>query len=835
MPKTKRKKAAPRPQPRRKGFLERHSSWIPLAVIFILLLIFFNEVIFGGKTFLPPDALAARSYRPFVQDALKRGIYPLWNPYIFSGMPSFASLSSAPFVDILGTIINGLLWLIRRIFPLPAFFRILLNYFLFGIFTYLLVKRKTGVGLAALFSALTLIFMPAVVGYSAFGHNTKLLTACFIPLVFYLVDELLETRRLLFFAAIALAIGLQLLRAHIQIAYYSFLMVALYTLYWVILKLSREKQITPVLKSVGLLLGALLLGFAISSWLYLSVYEYSHYSIRGGAKGGLSYEYATSWSFSPKEMLTFLIPSFMGFGGQTYWGKMPFTDFPLYMGIVPLILAGLAFIFRRDRYTWFLLILGIFALLVSFGKEFPVLYNPMFKLLPYFNKFRVPAMIQILLEFSVAILAGLGLAELWKAREYSSAQQRALRRYLLTFGGICGLLFLVVLFSKGSYLNWVASSGKVVNPLLQRRSYNMALGDAFKMILLFGATAALVWYYWRGKLQRTLFGLGVLALLVIDLWSVDFKLAKPRPKADEWAFFKEDEVVRFLKKRLSTEGPFRILPVYDPKPPNWYMYHLIPSAYGYHPAKLRIYQEMLEYFGLPERFFQKFLKQVTQEGRRVVVLRSPEEIPQRERAAHNAILDMLNVRYLVCPYPIPDPDYQLVLDGTKKIYENTTALPRAFFVKRVLLMKAKDEIFRFFQSGNFNPGEVAILEEDPPFAIEPTEENRVRITHYDIHEIRLEAEVVKPALLVLSEIYYPGGWRALVDGQQRRIYKTNYLLRSVFLEPGHHTVIFRFQPQTFRLGLGITVFTFVGMLGAGIRAFFRERKRRILQKGKSKT
>lgn len=821
MPKAKRKKAAPKPQ---KGFLESHSSWIPLAVIFILLLIFFNEVLFGGKTFLPPDALAARSYRPFVQQALKRGIYPLWNPYIFSGMPSFASLSSAPFVDILGTIINGILWLFRRIFPLPAFFRILLNYFLFGTFTYLLVKRKTGVRLAALFSALTMIFMPAVVGYSAFGHNTKLLTACFIPLVFYLVDELLKTRSLLFFAATALAIGLQLLRAHIQIAYYSFLMVALYTLYWIILKLSREKQITPVLKSVGLLLGALLVGFAISSWLYLSVYEYSHYSIRGGAKAGLSYEYATSWSFAPKEMLTFLIPSFMGFGGQTYWGKMPFTDFPLYMGITPLILAGLAFILRRDRYTWFLLILGIFALLVSFGKEFPILYNPMFKLLPYFNKFRVPAMIQILLEFSVAILAGLGLAELWKARQPSLAQQRALRRYLLTFGGICGLLFLLVLFSKGGYLNWVASSGKVVNPLLQRRSYNMALSDAFKMILLFGATSALVWHYWRGKLQRTLFSLAVLALLLIDLWSVDFKLAKPKPKTDEWAFFKEDEVVRFLKKRLSTEGAFRILPVYDPQPPNWYMYHFIPSAYGYHPAKLKIYQEMLESFGLPERFFQKFLKHITREGQRMVVFRSPQEIPPKERAAHNAILDMLNVRYLVCPYPIPDPDYQLVLDGRKKIYENTTALPRAFFVKRVLVMKAKDEIFRFFQSGNFKPGEIAILEEEPPFAIQPTEDNQVRLSYYDIQEIRLEAEVVKPALLVLSEIYYPAGWKALVDGQPRRIYKTNYLLRSVFLEPGHHTVIFRFQPQTFRLGLGITIFSFIGIIGVGVRALLQQRR-----------
>ena len=333
------------------GLFERHDLWIPLAVIFLLLLIFFNQVLFGGKTLLPPDSLAARSYRPFVQDALKRGVYPLWNPYIFSGMPSFASLSSAPYVDLLGDIINGLLWPFRKLFSLPNFWRILINYFLFGAFAFLLLWEKTRSRPAALFSALSLVFMTPVIAFAAFGHNTKLLTACLIPLVFYLTDRLLETRRLVFFPALGLALGLQLLRAHVQMAYYSFLMLGIYVVYRGIIALREGDK--GIWKGIGLWFGSVAVSIVMSSWLYLSVFEYSHYSIRGGTKGGLSYDYAASWSFWPVEMLTFLIPSFMGFGGNTYWGHMPFTDFPLYMGVIPIIFAGVALVLRRDRYTWF--------------------------------------------------------------------------------------------------------------------------------------------------------------------------------------------------------------------------------------------------------------------------------------------------------------------------------------------------------------------------------------------------------------------------------------------------------------------------------------------------
>lgn len=140
-----------------KKYLNKHPNTLPPLILFVLLLIFFNEVMIGGKTFSPPDRLNSQSMQPFIQGALNRGIYPLWCPYIFSGMPSFSSLASAPYMDILGDIIKVILWPFKTIFPLPDFMGVFINYFLFGLFTYIFLMKKAGVRIIALFAALAMV------------------------------------------------------------------------------------------------------------------------------------------------------------------------------------------------------------------------------------------------------------------------------------------------------------------------------------------------------------------------------------------------------------------------------------------------------------------------------------------------------------------------------------------------------------------------------------------------------------------------------------------------------------------------------------------------------
>ncbi|MDZ7260782.1 MAG: hypothetical protein ONB05_01500, partial [candidate division KSB1 bacterium] len=220
MTKKKHKKAGP-PSPKKVSqkppFFSQHPGWLTVILILVLLLIFYHEVVFEGKTLLAPDALNSLSYRPFIKDALQRGIYPLWLPYIFSGMPSFASLASAPYINIFDGLINGILGAIRKVVPLTEFAHILVNYLLFGCLIYLLLRTRKASVEAGLFAAIAVIFMPQFIAFSAFGHNTKLLSTVLIPLIFLLVDQLLEKRNLLFLALTALAIGFQLLRAHVQV------------------------------------------------------------------------------------------------------------------------------------------------------------------------------------------------------------------------------------------------------------------------------------------------------------------------------------------------------------------------------------------------------------------------------------------------------------------------------------------------------------------------------------------------------------------------------------------------------------------------------------------
>ena len=192
-------------------YLNKHPNFLPLTILGVLLLIFFHEAVFGGKTLVSSDKLNSISVSSFIKDALGRGIFPLWCPYLFGGMPSFASLMSAPFVDI----INTLFWFIRKVVPTPDIYRIILNYFLFGLFTYILLMRKTGVRFVALFAALAMVFQPSVIGFAAFGHNSKLGVAVLIPIIFLLLEEFVEKRQLRYFGFLGLAMGIQLLRGYL--------------------------------------------------------------------------------------------------------------------------------------------------------------------------------------------------------------------------------------------------------------------------------------------------------------------------------------------------------------------------------------------------------------------------------------------------------------------------------------------------------------------------------------------------------------------------------------------------------------------------------------------
>lgn len=814
-----------------------------ILLIGVLLVILYHKTLINGKPFLGGDQLkATMCYSPFIEEAIDHGIYPLWNPYIFSGMPSFASLSAVPLINLVDTATNYLI----KIFTDNDFVRIFLNYLFFGWVMFLLLRRfKLSYG-ASLFAAVAVVFIPQYVAFGVHAHNTKLLSLVLIPLILYLVDNLLEKRNLLYFALTSLALGFQLFRAHVQVCFYTYLLIGFYFVFYSIVRYKEDKSLTRILQSGALLLGTFILAFCLSSIIYLSVYEYSHFSIRGGGtEGGLSYDYATGWSFSPLEMLTFFVPSFVGFGGNTYWGPMGFTDYPLYMSIIILYLIGVSLLIKRNRLIWFFSFVALFSLIVSFGKHFPLLYYPMFELIPFFNKFRIPSMIHILLDISAVILAAFGLNEIIQLRKERLSpiyekKMKQLVRYSFIFWGFCVLISLFLLEGQKSYndlaidtqlsiiIEQLKTQGysesqieqnmdyirqNVAQNVIQQKQFpkpfKMAQKDSLKMELFFMITFGLIFAYLKKKLTHTSLVTMLIALVVIDLLWVDFKIVNDKLNQNEAnsiqpeRYFRETEVVKFLKQQQGNED-FRIYSEIDD--PNWYLYFLIQNVNGYNAAKLRIYQEMIE-----------------------------------KMQFNPKMLSMLNTKYIITNRT-ELPGCQIVPgfeNKPAKVFESNSALPRAFFVNKDTVFVNKNstpgldssnkdrqaKIFQFLKSESFKADEIAILEEPPPFSIEPSDNNHLEITGYDIQKITLKAVVDKPAHLVLSEIYYPAGWKAYVDGRETKIYKTNYVLRSIFLQPGDHEIEFVFKPSSFKIGAIISIITFIVLIAILAYSILRQKRR----------
>jgi hypothetical protein len=311
---------------------------------------------------------------------------------------------------------------------------------------------------------------------------------------------------------------------------------------------------------------------------------------------------------------------------------------------------------------------------------------------------------------------------------------------------------------------------------LKHMRFEILWKDLLKFGILGTLLAGSSWAYLNGKLRAGVYSSLAVAIAVIDLWIVDAKYISPVPSSSVEQGFRQDATVAFLKNQ---EGLFRIFPVGQLFMDNTYAYHGLQSLAGYSPAKLKIYQTMID--------------------------SSLEHSVDPAFPWNINILNMLNVRYLVVPGLLPENTKveQVYVDQTRRIvtYRNPHALPRAWFVSEAVTTHGDAETFALLNSSGFNPARTAILEVVPPGPITPQDSARIpAITEYRARRIVLKTETTGTALLVLSEVYYPAGWKAYIDGQETEILRTDYILRSVLVPAGAHEVVFRFDPPTYRTG-----------------------------------
>jgi Bacterial membrane protein YfhO len=803
---------------------------LSVAFLFAVTLFLFRGIIFNNAAFSAGgDTAAALSYQKAGQTIKDtQGIDPLWMPYFFSGMPTFGNVAYVPhnvsYLQTAAVAVLNLLYLNGTWTWLVVF------YFLSGVFMFFLMRIWHTSRLAALIAALTFMLSPYGIGLAGEGHGSKLMALSYLPLVFLLTHLVFEKRNLLSFGLLATAIGTLLLTNHMQIVYYDLMVVGLYLLYHVVRDARKETLLA--VKKILLFAGALLIGFMISSYIYLSVYEYSTYSIRGsgvpGTSGGLTWDYATNWSWHPQELLTLLIPSFFGFQTPMYWGTMPFTNSTIYVGIIPILLSLLALAYRRNAITIFMALLTGIVFLISFGKHFPFFYQLLFDYFPFFNKFRTPAMILHFLAFTTAILGAFGFDYLVDLREKGKEGDSAnLQKILMYVLYAIGALFILALVFRSSLFGFLSSfmfdrPGELEQYRMQvgqqapryiarlhEERFDLLMKDLLKFCVIAAVSAGAVLLYLRRTIRMPLFATAVVAILLVDLIIVinDGEFIKPKPSVSLDQSFQPGETVAYLKKQ---PGLFRIYPVADPYNDNTYAYHGLQSVGGYSPAKLKIYQEMVDSAGL-----------------------YPPRLPLQMN-----ILDMLNARYFVVPGRLPDPGRLEVVnvEQTKGLvtYFNPDALPRAWFVDTVVVAPTKEELFGVLLSPGFNPARTAVVSENLPEDVSTSDSTNVEVTSYGAHEIHVATYSTRQSLLVLSEIYYPAGWEAFIDGKATTIFRTNSILRSVIVPAGMHEIVFRFHPPLYEIGWTLSqagwglaaLFVLIGLWRMpGVRAKVRGRER----------
>lgn len=821
-------------------------SW---GVILVLVLIFFADAIFTGKNFLSQgDNVAFYSFIPYLKAAKAAGEFPLWVPYIFSGMPSLASFLAAGerTWDIVGL----------TLFSIPKFFgeltandttRLALWYIIYGWGVYSLMRVKRHHRLVAIFSSVAAIFSTFVIVWVMIGHSTKPVSIATLPWILLSLERMRERFSLTNLFIVTLAMIALVTATHPQMMFYMGCAAVIYLLTELIIRLVTKQGALSVLKAGAGLAAATLIAVGTHADMFLATRGYTEYSTRGSApivqmrdknadqSGGNDYEYATNWSFSPGEMTTFLIPNYYGFGNmpaklpgsareqQTnlYWGQMPFTDAANYMGIGVLLLAIVGILFnRRDPFVIFLTVLGLFSLLLSFGKNFPLLYDVFYNYVPSFNKFRAPSMALCLLQFATPVLAGYGLSAVLRWHQKKEMKKTATWIVSLTSAFLV-MGFVYTTISEPTYKRSVAEALAEKNPEQLKSpedvsaQYTQVVFDNMKsdwiasgfIVVGFGLLIMLIV---RGSISPRVALPLAIVLALIDLWRVDARPYEPREGSPEKNVFRRYDVVDFIK---SDPGVFRIADVSGALPANWWAYFLIENVHGYSSAKLRLYQDMLD---------------VAARGS------GQEPVPGNSVITSPFMWDLLNVKYIVSRQQIGTMPaaFQSSMAGFY-VYKNENFLPRAWFVDSVMVERSAASVLYKLRDGSFDPRKTAWVESDVKGHVTPPDSaTTLRITGKGNHNLAIETNNTNASFMVVSEIYYPE-WHCYLDGSEIPIYKTDFLLRGVVVPAGEHIVEFRFESPSFEHGQTISMASNGAALLIGFAGLFMDRRRKKTETGVS--
>lgn len=761
---------------------------------FALVALLFYYPLLSGKTLLQSDIRQYQGMSRQLQEHREAtGEETYWIDNAFGGMPTYQLGAKFP-ADVLQPIYS-----LFRILPRPAH---ILFLYLLGVYLVLLILKKPWP--VALFGSLAFGFSTYLLIILQVGHNTKALAVSFFPFVFGGVLLLLQKRWFWGVLMSSLALGMQIRANHYQMTYYLLMLLGLLVLVYGYHSL-KNKQTKSFLQSLGALIASGILALGFNATPLLATAEYTDFSTRGkselkqNADGspkeqstGLDFDYITEYSYGIFESLNLIAPRVQGGGSSedlgtkhgvydflidngaspnqarefsknvpTYWGEQPILEAPAYIGITVFFFALFGFFFSRGPLRTTLALGALFSLLLSWGKNLSFLTAFFVSYFPLYNKFRAVSSIQVVLEFCLPMLAAMGLFHV-----FYSTQKLELKRFL-KIAAIPIVLFAMVLLTQGmlsfsgandAYFKEIYGTALVSQ--IREARISIFQSDLFRGILFCVLLTSLIYLYQTKKIKRGLALSLVIGLLIIDLIGISNRYI------DREAF---------VSKRF-TNAPFRMTAA--------------DQALLQDQDRFRVYEPQLGLTGARTAYFHNALG-----GYHGAKPRRFEELFEAYSAQQNTgILDFLNVKYIL--YPEEE-------SGELKPLLNPNALGPAWMVSEIETKATPDALLEALKETDFKTTALVLDHELPAgFSKQYTLDSlaQITLTKAKPDQLTYRVQTTTPAFAVFSEMHYPKGWKATLDGKPVPIINVNYVLRGVQVPANASVIEFRFEPAVIKQG-----------------------------------
>ncbi|WP_449016350.1 YfhO family protein [Prevotella sp.] len=832
--------------------MRTYKKFLPDVVVVLVFAIisfaYFLVPVTQGKILFQHDASAGvGSAQELTEYQNRTGETTRWTNSIFGGMPTYQMSPSYQSTDGLSQVMNAYhLWLPDTVWFLFAYlfgFYILLRAFDF---------RQTLAALGSIMWAFSSYFLIII----AAGHLWKVMALAYLPPMIAGIVLAYRGRYLSGFIVTALFTAFEIKANHVQMTYY-YLFIIFFMVIAYLVKAVREKQLTGFMKSTGVVAAAAVIGIAINLSSLYHTWQYQKESMRGKSElvkknaanqtsSGLDRDYITQWSYGIDETLTLLVPDAKG--GATvplsknatamakadpqiqsmipqlydaipqYFGTQPGTSGPVYVGAFVLFLFILGLFIVRGSMKWALLAATVLSVLLAWGHNFMGFTNFFLDYIPMYAKFRTVASILVIAEFTIPLLAALALKKIVDEPEVLTKQMKFVYISLALTAGVALLIALfpgmMEPFISDQERQMITSiqgmDGNTANTILSNIATMreaMVSADAWRSVIIILIGFALLFLYKMKKLRAEYMVICMAVLCLVDMWQVDKRYLNDEmfvPKSERDMPHQATSTDLAIMKDKSLD--YRVLNLASNTFNENETSFFHKSIGGYHPAKLRRYQEMIDAYIAPE--MQAAMQAIAAKNGNMQEVDGAKVFP---------VLNMLNTKYFILP----------LQGGATMPLQNIYAQGNGWFVDKINYVA--DANAEYAGVGKIDVRHEAVADKKFESVLGKAQSNdstaKVKLVKYEPNNLQYTIESKKGGVVVFAEIYYPG-WTATIDGQPAELGRVNYILRALNVKAGKHTVVLDFHPTSISTTETIAYIAIVILLLAIAGAGYMEWKKK---------